>query len=237
MNAQPSISLSVRKRRSHVNYPPEKTTPGSGANYYDSVESKLRLEQNHNQIVDVSKRTSSVATSETGGLPAHPAYNPYNAPSRKVRGVAPPDLALQRPGRTNTPDSFAEQAYLAAAEDSARLATAKKNSPTTSHHPSNPSPSPTSSRRASSLLSKMGLSPKFGRHQHDRPGLVANSPHSDPQISGPMMVAGNEARFQDKTLAGPSVYAQHAPPRPPSDYENQYIEVPIKTSENHLYGM
>lgn len=227
----------MRKRRSHVNYPSEKAAPGSNGNFYDSVESKLRLEQKHTQIVDVSKRTSSVATSETGGLPAHPAYNPYNAPSRRVRDLPPPELAVQRPGRTNTPDSFAEQAYLAAAADSARLAATNKTSPTASHHPSHPTPSPTSSRRASSLLSKMGLSPKFGRHQRDRPGLVANSPESDPQISGPMMVASSEARFHDRTLAGPSVYAQHAPPRPSSAYENQYIEVPIKTSENHLYGM
>lgn len=245
----PAVSP-LRKRRSHVAYPLEKVAPpGSNGNYYDTMESRLRSEDKAAEMFEItnlsSKRTSSNVTSEVA-LPAHPAYNPYTATSRntaKARDISSPDMSLQRPVRSNTPDSFAEQAYMAAAEDSARLAISKK-SPTSSHHPSQASHSRTSVRRTSGFLSILpkSLSPKFSRNtQDDGPGLVAKSPQGDPQISGPMLHLGNTRRFEETPqhgpVTGPVVYATHAPPRPPSDYEAEYREVPLKSGKNDLYGI
>lgn len=246
-----TTSPSVRKRRSHVAYPLEKTAaPGSNGNYYDTMESRLRSQDKAAELFEItnlsSKRTSSNVTSEVA-LPAHPAYNPYTAASRnatKLRDMSSPDMTMQPPIRSNTPDSFAEQAYMAAAEDSARLAATKK-SPTSSHHPSQASHSPTSIRRTSGFLSKLpkSLSPKFTRNSHDDtgPGLVAKSPQGDPQISGPMLNLGSTRRFEERPqhgpVTGPVVYATHAPPRPPSEYEAEYREVPLKSGKNDLYGI
>ncbi|KAK7912028.1 hypothetical protein PG985_014509 [Apiospora marii] len=96
---------------------------GSNADYYDKIEEEMQM-RHHNYSFDPNKPRSG----PQGALPTHPAYLPRAMTRSPGRGSSPqpPHLTqVQVPqptaAKSNKPDSYALQAYLAAAEDSATI--------------------------------------------------------------------------------------------------------------------
>lgn len=214
---------------------------GSSGEYYDKMAKELHSRQEVYPMHSIDR--NSVLTSNST-LPAHPAYNP-NTTSRKnsspsFRGrELPAPAATHHRVRSNTPDSFAEQAYIQAAEDSARLATvATSTSPISPQGPSE-GPKKRASKLASIAIPKI-MVPKPSRPNKLFAKAKASPPadhdnNGDPGISGPMF-ATEHRRFNDQPIGGPVVVSTtpFRPPSPPPEFH--YEEVPLRSGKSLLYG-
>ncbi|KAK8062363.1 hypothetical protein PG997_014460 [Apiospora hydei] len=86
---------------------------GSNADYYDKLEEEMRMRR-PNYTIDPHHPGSGFQ----GALPTHPAYVPRAMSRASVRSSSPQPPA---PVKSNKPDSYALQAYLAAAEESSAI--------------------------------------------------------------------------------------------------------------------
>ncbi|KAK8142638.1 hypothetical protein G3M48_008453 [Beauveria asiatica] len=210
--------------------------------------------------------------SSTATLPSHHAVKRDPSSSGTVtesrsgsavvttrRRLSPP-ASVHQPVRSNTPDSFAVQAYLDAAAESARMAAVAAATANPASISSMPANSPRSSKRRSMLSifslrsggsnmskkSKMSFA-RSSSQQHPPSGYIFQPPltsdkafHGDKGISRPIL-AREEPRFLQAGIAGRpnSVAPSKAPPRPPSpaDKYAEYGEVPLRSGKEDLYGM
>ncbi|POR37062.1 Uncharacterized protein TPAR_02740 [Tolypocladium paradoxum] len=213
---------------------PPYTTSGD---YYDRLEAEIQA-SGVSYASDPRSRNRRPASE----IPLHQAYKPQTvslAASQASPGPPPtPPAAAHKPERTNTPDSFAIQAYLTAAEDSARLA-AQAPPPATE-----PKPRVRRVPRIPSMtlpsLSKL-LVPKKYRHVKSSqetmtPGGVHRGHEMD--ISDPVM--SQDARFHVRPIDGLAATAGERPPSPKQQdiiyYNDEYIEVPLRSGKSTLYG-
>ncbi|KAJ6789682.1 hypothetical protein PWT90_00546 [Aphanocladium album] len=165
------------------------------------------------------------------------------------RKLSPP-ASVHKRVRTNTPDSFAVQAYLDAAAESARLAAVAANAPSPTVSSLTAS-SPRSSKRRSMLsmfsLRSGGSASKKSVATTDEPAYSHNyilqppltndkAFHGDKNISRPIL-AREEPRFLESAIAGRPNLASRVPrpPTPPEKY-TEYREVPLKSGKSDLYG-
>ncbi|GJN75273.1 hypothetical protein PLICBS_009370 [Purpureocillium lilacinum] len=221
----------------------DKTAPPytNSGDYYDQVEAEMQA----SRLANVSdprfyKQASSSA------LPAHHAYRSplasrvtsQTSQASQARPPSPP-APIHKPDRTSTPDSFAVQQYLNAAEDSARLAT------------KSPPPAPQQETRVSrsSIIPSIHLPPlpKL-RIPKLRKSTTTNMPETvtpggfhrghEMQISQP--VRQGEQRFHDRPLGGPVITATDRPDTVQQDImyydEGDYREVPLRSGKSTLYG-
>lgn len=137
---------------------------------------------------DYTDTGSESKLSHISSITAHPAYDPRvtsrgrrsdmtQTPSH--RGISPPAYTHQRK-RSNTPDSFAEQAYIAAAEDSARLANSRTAQPLTPKLDPPPA-KPLSPKKLISSKLRRGPSSK----SQGAKGLQISSPILIPDVRSP----------------------------------------------------
>lgn len=213
---------------------------GSSGEYYDKMAAKEVNSQHEVYPMHTIDRNSILTSNST--LPAHPAYNPNTisrknpSPALRGREISPPAATHNRV-RSNTPDSFAEQAYIQAAEDSARLATvATSTSPISTHGPSE-GPKKRSSKIGSLSIPKI-MVPKPSRSNKmfaKASPPADNNLAGDPGISGPIL-ATEHRRFNDQPIGGPVVVstAPFQPPSPPPEFH--YEEVPLRSGKSLLYG-
>lgn len=258
-------------RNNNPRYPEEKPkTFASSGDYYDSIEQGLRRENNNGNGESYPMRELHPAAAHSTGT----LHSKYSASSDRsisrgrsratARDVSPPSptasalrrelsppASVHKRVRSNTPDSFAVQAYMDAAAESARLAAvaaAAASSPTDSS--SRASHGNSTKRR--SMLSLLNL-PKLGsgggghgggggKKDKESPPLhpryilqpqLTNDKafHGDKNISRPIL-AREEPRFLDaNTMSSnaPVVSRLPRPPTPPDQY-SEYKEVPPKSS-------
>lgn len=240
----------------------EKTASvGSSGEYYDRMLAKEMYERQEvypMHTLDPVPTSNSIPRSSSfnsSGLPAHPAYIPgtvsrNNSPViHRGRDLAAPQPTHTRV-RSNTPDSFAEQAYLQAAEDSARLATAtgchSPAPPAASAAPGAPGAPPYETKKRVAKIAILNL-PKIAVPKPGKSFKAAKAKASppvytagDPGISGPIMnTATDRRRFTDTPLGGPvAISTSPPPPRPitPEEEEYHYDEVPLRSGKSFLYG-
>lgn len=164
--------------------------------------------------------------------------------SQTHRAPTPP-ASVHKRVRSNTPDSFAVQAYLDAAAETERMAEAAAAaaiSPTASTATS------AGSSKRRSMRSLLSL-PKITTSKKDTPlshkyilqPPISNDPvfHGDKNISRPIL-AKEEPRFIDSNTISGAVIVSRAPRAPtpdPHDKYAEYREVPLKSGKSDLYGM
>ncbi|KAG8416136.1 hypothetical protein J3459_013759 [Metarhizium acridum] len=208
--------------------------PNSCGEYYDRVEAELAAAAaRQNKQVNPAPQ-SHVSSSPTihnqddtpaAGSVCRPRSFGHVTPARTPS--PPPETHTHR--RSNTPDSFAVQAYLNAAEDSARLAARK------SLHPTSYAPEPQNRRTSAVSTPYLPYMPKLripkifigGRGSRD-----AREMH----ISPPLMT--HDPRFHDIPMAGPMGMARDRVPPPLVNIAKKdgYIEVPLRSGKSTLYG-
>ncbi|GAB0136592.1 hypothetical protein EsDP_00004889 [Epichloe bromicola] len=213
---------------------------GSAGEYYDQMETQFRI--NRYDPYDNGKAGSRLSSTtvnapdESVGRRGFPRSGGRSTPPR-----TPSPPPLQR--RSNTPDSFAIQQYLHAAEESAKLA---------KEHPRPPEPVAEPSRARGGIASKF---PSFSipslsklrlnriRTRNPRISLpistsVAARKEYEMQISGP--VNRKDTRFHDRSMGDRIVHAHEQPPspgpRPQEVVYDGYIEVPLRSGKSTLYG-
>lgn len=181
---------------------------------------------------------SDFTTNTAGGndaIPAHYAYIP-GASSRTVGKASPgqvpsPPASIDRPEKSNKPDVFAIQAYLTAAEDSARLA-----APSASVAAKPKTPVTHGFRIPLASLPKLGIPKKrMLRHKTAETPTPSGSHRGvEMQISEPVM--GDDGRFGElaKENAKKPPTAKHKKSR---RREDGYVEVPLRSGESALYGI
>ncbi|KAJ6438542.1 LPXTG-domain-containing protein [Purpureocillium lavendulum] len=209
----------------------------SSGDYYDQVEAEMQASRLANAPDPrFYKQASSSA------LPTHHAYrgpltSRVGTQASQAQPPSPP-AAIHKPERTSTPDSFAVQQYLNAAEDSARLATRS------------PPPAPqqeTRVNRSSKVpsihlpsLSKLRI-PKIRRStmrmpETSTPGGLHRG--HEMQISQP--VRQGEQRFHDRPIGGPVVTATDRHPVTVQQdiiyFDDDYREIPLRSGKSTLYG-
>lgn len=229
-------SANLQFIRSHHN----KASVGSSGEYYDKMAAKEI--HSHQEVYPMHSIDRNSILTSNSTLPAHPAYNPNTSsrknPSPALRGreISPPAATHNRL-RSNTPDSFAEQAYIQAAEDSARLATvATSTSPISPQDPSD-GPKKRSSKIATLSIPRIML-PKPSRTNKVFAKASPPADHSsagDPGISGPIM-ATEHRRFRDHPIGGPVVVSTEPARLPSPPPEFHYAEVPLRSGKSFLYG-
>lgn len=207
--------------------------PNSSGEYYDRVEAELAASARQNKQAN-SAPHSHVSSSPTihnqdETLPASSVCR-----SRSFGHVTPartpsPPAETHTHRRSNTPDSFAVQAYLNAAEDSARLAARK------SLHPTSYAPEPQSKRTTAISTPYLPCMPKLRI-----PKIFINreGPRDvrQMQISPPLMT--HDPRFHDIPMSGPVAMSRDRAPPPLVNAARQdgYIEVPLRSGKSTLYG-
>ncbi|PNY23870.1 Uncharacterized protein TCAP_06187 [Tolypocladium capitatum] len=219
----------------------DKSAPqyASSGDYYDHAKAGVRPSgMNHASDPHSWNRTSC------SDMPTHHAYKPQTV-SRATSLASPgrppsPPSAVHKPGRTGAyaPDSFAVQAYLAAAEGSARLAAQA------------PPPAPEPKPRASRIpgipsvtlpsLPKLRIPKRYksAKTSRETPTTGGVRRGHEMDISGPVM--SPDMGFRDGPAAGPSAAARERPPSPRQQdiiyYDDEYIEVPLRSGKSTLYG-
>ncbi|UNI18958.1 hypothetical protein JDV02_005187 [Purpureocillium takamizusanense] len=209
--------------------------------YYDHLEAEMQASRLANgSDTRLCKQASSSA------LPAHHAYRGplfsrvtgQTSQGSQVRPPSPP-APIHKPERTSTPDSFAVQQYINAAETSAQLATTSASQP--------PKQEPRVSRSALMPSIHLPSLPKL-RIPKLRKTSGVKAPETftpgglhrghEMHISQP--VRQDEQRFHDRPLGGPAVTATQRPDIVQQDiiyYEGgDYREVPLRSGKSTLYG-
>lgn len=220
------------------NNPVEKRQPYiSTGEYYDNLEQETQRGRSGYPLRDLDPKFSPPLSKPA--LPTHPAYDPRtvsrNAGSETTaRDLSAPPSTHKRI-RSNTPDSFAVQAYLNAAEESARMA---------ANSSSKAAESPRSKR--GSKFSSLSLPKIRVPKKRSSPQFVLQPPSSDDQdhqgdknISRPVL-ASEEPRFRDGPLGGRAAPVIAHYPRPPTPEEgkyDEYKEVPLRSGKSALYGI
>lgn len=209
--------------------------PNSSGEYYDRMEAGLaatsRLNQRGNPAPQ-SHTSSSATIHNQDGLAARSISR-----SRSYGQITPtrtpsPPAEAHTQRRSNTPDSFAVQAYLNAAEDSARLAAQKP------YHPIN-NATETRSKRASAIsiphLPKIRL-PRMYNPVRIFTGGKSSKNTREMEISPPLMT--HDPRFHDIPMSGPVVMARERQPPPMLNIgrNDGYVEVPLRSGKSTLYG-
>ncbi|KHN95770.1 uncharacterized protein MAM_06382 [Metarhizium album ARSEF 1941] len=232
--AHPEQSVSQAYRRYYTgNAFSEKTRPpqpNSSGEHYDRVEAELAAASQKKRVnpaprshVPSSPTIQSHDTSAAGNV-CRPRSFRNATPTRTPS--PPADTHAHR--RPNTPDSFALQAYLDAAEDSARLAARKPLHPTSCAADSR-------GKRVSALsapylphMPRLRI-PKIFASRRGSKGV------REMQISPPLMT--NDPRFHDIPMTGPTAVSRD--PAPPSlvnaGRRDSYVEVPL-SGKSTLYG-
>ncbi|GJN85945.1 hypothetical protein PLIIFM63780_009521 [Purpureocillium lilacinum] len=238
--SQGAVELSKAQRRYFTGTAfGEKESPfTSSGEYYDYV------------AAETSGRCGSAAAGpraahrgRSSALPTHAAYNP-NTVSRNSNQsttghhpLAPP--AVHRPSRSNTPDSFAVQAYLNAAQDSANLVAQQQPIPTAE-------PKPRSSRiskipsLALASLPKLRVPKRHSPPKASGETLTPGGVHRGHEMHISRPVSDEDPRFLDRPIGGPVVTARERPPHllPPESIgrADPYMEVPLRSGKSTLYG-
>ncbi|KAM4056156.1 putative exo-alpha-sialidase / neuraminidase [Hirsutella rhossiliensis] len=197
----------------------------SSGEYYDH----MRAQGQSGRTVYASDFTINAPGSHSA-IPTHYAYIPgtsSRAASRASPGRVPsPPASINRPEKTNRPDTFAIQAYLTAAEDSSRLA-ASSAPPA----PRPKAPAAHGFRIPLASLPKLGIPKKpMLRHraaETPTPGGLHRG--VELQISEPVM--GDDSRFSEPATVNTAAKQQKA-----GHCEDGYVEVPLRSGKSTLYG-
>lgn len=235
-------TMSQAHRRYYGHAFSEKPTPaaGSSGEYYDRMEAGFSRGRKINS--NGSEKSESHGSSTTMHL--HEGQLGRRGVSRSDGHPTPartpsPRVPAAKIRRSNTPDSFAIQQYLQAAEDSAKLV--RQPLPRSE-------PVAESSKSRSSLASKlpslaMPSFSKFRPKKTNKPRIslpistsVAAQQEYEMQISGP--VNRQDTRFHDHPIGERVIYATERPPspRPQEVYYDGYVEVPLRSGKSTLYG-
>ncbi|KND93539.1 hypothetical protein TOPH_01708 [Tolypocladium ophioglossoides CBS 100239] len=204
--------------------------------YYDHVEAEIQA-SGMNHASDRRSRNSRLGSD----MPTHQAYRPQTV-SRAASLASPerppsPPKAVHKPERTNTPDSFAVQAYLTAAEDCAQLAA--QAPPATELKPRVSRISKIPSITLPSLH-KLRIPKKYKPAKASLETMTTDRVHRghEMDISGPVM--GQDARFHERPMGEPAAMAGERPSSPRQHdviyYNDEYIEVPLRSGKSTLYG-
>jgi Tfp pilus assembly protein PilX len=239
------------------NNPVEKRQPYvSSGEYYDLMEQEAQRGRTGYPMRDLDPKSSSPPT--TTGLPTHPAYDPRTVSRNAGSETTARDLSappsIHKRIRSNTPDSFAIQAYLNAAEESARMAansSSKASSPAVVSTQSATSPHNTTNtnttNKLSTRLNALSLPKILVPKKRSSPQFIMQPPSSehrdhqgDKNISRPVL-ASEEPRFRDSPVGGRTAVVSEMP-RPPtpeeeSNYLSEYREVQLKSGKSTLYGL
>ncbi|KAK3195908.1 hypothetical protein K4F52_000775 [Lecanicillium sp. MT-2017a] len=230
------------------NNPVEKRQPYiSTGEYYDNLEQETQRGRSGYPLRDLDPKFSPPLSKPA--LPTHPAYDPRTVSRNAGSETTARDLSappsIHKRIRSNTPDSFAVQAYLNAAEESARMAansSSKASSPAVVSTKAAESPRSKRGSKFSSLSLPKIRVPK----KRSSPQFVLQPPSSDDQghqgdknISRPVL-ASEEPRFRDGPLGGRAAPVIAHYPRPPTPEEgkyDEYKEVPLRSGKSALYGI
>ncbi|KJZ74219.1 hypothetical protein HIM_06450 [Hirsutella minnesotensis 3608] len=193
----------------------------------------------HEKDEDTDSKPTAVPHSSVSNstIPTHPAYIPPGGTSTTDRPhmatVPSPPAVAHRPERSNTPDSFAVQAYLDAAEHSARLATTPA-----SNFVDDRLQTGRKSRWPFALLSPFRL---FRKSVPSGPAVEARTPMGrdegvEMQISAPM---ATKQRKKNRPIPRPILVpiGPTAKKHKGGRRGNGFIEVPLGSGKSTLYGM
>lgn len=216
----------------------------SAGEYYDRMEAELKaasglpVNQRTNHAPPQSHTSSSVTAHDHEGAPGLESRSPSRG--RSIGQTTPPrtpspPAQVRRERRSNTPDSFAIQAYLDAAEESARLAT-QRSPPTSAEQKDRAGskrtsvvPSVSAPRASRFRLPKMPNPAKLFS------GLGSSRSYRELVISPPVMT--HDPRFHDIPMVGPMKMSRDRPPPLVGvNRRDTYVEVPLKSGKSTLYG-
>jgi hypothetical protein len=213
---------------------------GTAGEYYDRMQAQHGRRKVTSNGSDDSEEShgSSTTMNLPGGQLDHRGVSRAGGQPTSARTPSPhvPPAKLRR---CNTPDSFAIQQYLQAAEDSVTLAKSQPQSAASVAE---------SSKRRYSLSNKIPRIPipmlsklrskKIDSQNISLPLSSSVSPRQEyeMQISGP--VDRQDTRFHDRPLGDRVVYAVDRPssPREQQVYYDGYVEVPLRSGKSTLYG-
>ncbi|ODA84071.1 hypothetical protein RJ55_02589 [Drechmeria coniospora] len=239
----------------HVSYPPAGRVDRPQANDGDSSNNPPGEKASPYTVFDNYYERVGIDRSDQGGsshnatgpepsgstIPTHQAYNPPTSSRTANQANLHPPVATPAPvhnePRTNTPDSFAVQAYLNAAEDSARISPRQP-----------PGPTAKSASQDGKFAKLCSLIPPSLRK--------LQAPHRDqnPPLPGEIATPGGVHRGHEMQVSHPVMQddpAFHngqigatwsarrerpAPLRQPSCGDDKYIEVPLRSGKSDLYG-
>ncbi|GKT77795.1 hypothetical protein ColTof4_10218 [Colletotrichum tofieldiae] len=261
INKSPYMHITDHKKSSSVNsynYElQEKQNFNSNAEYYDKLEQEVQAGRD---MAHYNFDPHSGFHGPGSALPTHPAYIPQAMSRQSNRTTTP---TPPNPRKTNTPDSYALQTYLTAAEEPGMSgvrppprAASRTPSPARSSQGSRgdntaqaklvsiPPPPPGGPRKQSRRIPSLSL-PSVPRirvpKQYSPPQIVIEgaTPVADRgetnemQISQPLTYHGE--RFHDRPLAGRAIISQVAVVREvdPKEYEG---DMPIRSGKSTLYG-
>ncbi|TWU73808.1 hypothetical protein ED733_004555 [Metarhizium rileyi] len=233
----PAYGMSQAYRRYYTgNAFSEKTQPAipnSSGEYYDRLEAELAAAARQNKQVNPAPQSHTSSTPTVHNQETLAASNASRArsfghitPARTPS--PPPETHTHR--RSNTPDSFAVQAYLNAAEDSARLAAR------TSMYPAgHVMESQTEKSSARHHLPKLRM-PKFCNPVKIFTGGWGSKEVRGVDISPPLMTY--DPRFHNVPVYRPMTMSRDRVPPPLMNFHrhNGYIEVPLRSGKSTLYG-
>ncbi|WYZ38823.1 hypothetical protein EsH8_III_000737 [Colletotrichum jinshuiense] len=259
INKSPYMPIADHKKSSSVNsynYElQEKQNFHNNADYYDKLEQDIQAGRD---LAQYNFDPHSGFHGPGSALPTHPAYIPRAMSRQSIRTTTP---SPPNPRKTNTPDAYALQTYLNAANE-AGSSTVRPPPAAASRTPS-PARTQTSRNDGGAAAAAMTSIPPPppggppGRKQSRRipsltlpsvPRIRVPKQYSPPQIvvegatpvadRGEMKIsqplAFHEERFRDRPLAGRAVISHVAPVREdPTDYEG---DMPIRSGKSTLYG-
>ncbi|OHE96356.1 hypothetical protein CORC01_08279 [Colletotrichum orchidophilum] len=229
----------------------------NNAEYYDKLEQEVQAGRD---TARYNFDPHSGFHGPSSALPTHPAYIPRAMSRQSNRSTPTP--TPPNPRKTNTPDSYALQTYLSAAEEPSTIrppprAVSRTPSPARSQGSSYtnnnipkvvnippPPPGKTSGRKQPRKIPSLSL-PSVPRirvpKQYSPPSITVQDATpiadrgetSEMQISHPL--AFHEERFRDLPLAGRSAIITHEVPVrvEPEEYEG---DMPIRSGKSVLYG-
>lgn len=231
----------------------QQPTQTSAGEYYDNLQSQFRLGKQHPKYFDKSESSGSSTTYAAADSQAAQRTTSRSRSNGNHSPIRTPSPRLSRPPerRSNTPDSFAVQQYLQAAEDSARLAEEQQRQQHLQQQALQQPPSALEQPKSRggfaskipslALPSLSKLRSKKGHHiSQISPPLSINPGMQqayEMQISGP--IKREDTRFHDRPLGERVVYATERPPSPPRPqevYYDGYVEVPLRSGKSTLYG-
>ncbi|PHH87838.1 hypothetical protein CDD83_8325 [Cordyceps sp. RAO-2017] len=174
-----------------------------------------------------------------GGIPAHPAYIPFTASQATDGSGAGRAATPDAPKRTNRPDTFAMQAYLAAAEEAARLGPRPR-----AHEHEPESEGRQRGRRPLASLPKLGVSRKRVAAKTtgglELPVSEPMGAEGDGRRGWSLGEAARRSKHQHEDRPRRSRQQQEDRPRRSrqqhEDADDGFIEVPLRSGKSTLYG-
>lgn len=212
----------------------------SAGEYYDRMEAELKtasglpVNQRPNHAPPHSHTSSSVTAHDDEGATGPESRSPSRGRSigqtTPARTPSPP-AQVRRERRSNTPDSFAIQAYLDAAEESARLAT-QRSAPVSAEQKDRAGTTRTSVVPSVSgpRASRIRL-PKMRNPAKLFSDLMSSRSHRELVISPPLMT--HDPRFHDIPMG---MSRGRPPPLVGVNRRDAYVEVPLRSGKSTLYG-